>query len=205
MTKILNARYTNDIKDNIKLLYESEEDGVYEMDIEPGSAEAIEAEKQGWTEKEILNATAENKRLQMYEITEIAKAAANDVYSSELKVVLKRKVEAEALHKTTVEQYRTEIKKLMQRQVEAESLHKTTVEQYKNEIKRLMKRQIEAESLILGKEKEILEATQKVNDFIKSTLSTEDKEDGMEKVIEFLSALDTKEVTKKLKDAGVIF
>ena len=93
MTKILNAYYTNDIKDNIKVTYETDEDGVYEMDIEPGSAEAIELEAAGWNHEKLLDTTAEYKREQLSQISNVARITAQSVYEEQI-ATQEKKLEA---------------------------------------------------------------------------------------------------------------
>lgn len=196
MTKIINAYYTNDIQDNIDVTYYSEVDGTYIMGIEPGSNEAIELEAAGWDKEALVNATGEYKREERKKIVKVAQAAAANEYKAEIDVQqreLKRArrqiVEAEALIKTW-----------HIRVVESEALYKSNLVGLKNQ----RAQSVEADALIKEKEKQLSETTDKIEAFLKATISIEDKDAGFDKIIAFLKGVDKKDAFKRLRAAKVI-
>ena len=88
-SKITEARFTNNDYIDIQVLYETEADGLVEVNIEKGSNEYDELVGLGWDEEKILDRTAEYKRQIMKDLNDIAvayaKEQAKDVYKAELK------------------------------------------------------------------------------------------------------------------------
>jgi len=88
-SKITEARFTNNDYIDIQVLYETEADGLVEVNIEKGSNEYDELVALGWDEEKILDGTAEYKRQIMKDLNDIAvayaKEQAKDVYKVELK------------------------------------------------------------------------------------------------------------------------
>lgn len=179
---IIEARYTNEQQDTILILHTIEEGVVIEEYIQPGTVQHKALEDLGWTKEKIIDATAEFKRNQINAVRESLKFTAKDVYkeeldkvTSELANIRKQILEAEIMHKQKSSKFQREI-------VQAELL----VKQRNEEALTAQSYALKAQSYLNKVEADVPEKIQSLNSFVASSISTNDLENTILKIAEFI-------------------
>lgn len=186
---IIEARYTNEQQDTILILHTIEDGVVIEEYIQPGTAQHKALEDLGWTKEKIIDATAEFKRNQINAVRESLKFTAKDVYkeeldkvTSELANIRKQILEAQIMHKQKSSKFQREI-------VQAELL----VKQRNEEALKAQSYALKAQSYLNKVEADVPEKIQSLNSFVASSISTNDLQNTILKIAEFISVYNENE------------
>lgn len=159
--EIVEVRYTNQEQDTLYVLFEDDDGVNQEMYIPAEGPERDAIAELGISEENIIDQTADWKRSAMADISNIAIESARNLYQPEIDRKKTELVKAEALFRQQDSKYRAEIVK------------------YESKL-------LTQQAALIKLEEETPARIKAINSFANASISTENVEAAMDKIIPFL-------------------